>query len=90
MRNLTVLLATGALTGTLFLAGCQPPRPDIVKWYVTAYHERIYTAMCLFLDNQEVLDTMEIFEKNYSIPVAVFVIDYFNWAVMGNLTFNPR
>ena len=28
MRNLTVLLATGALTGTLFLAGCQPPDED--------------------------------------------------------------
>ena len=37
----------------------------------------------------EVLNTMEIFEKNYSIPVAVFVVDYFNWAVMGNLTFDP-
>ena len=32
---------------------------------------------------------MQTFEKNYSIPVAVFVIDCFNWAVMGNLTFNP-
>ena len=28
MRNLTVLLATVALTGTLFLAGCQPPDED--------------------------------------------------------------
>ncbi|MHA7919207.1 hypothetical protein [Alloalcanivorax xenomutans] len=28
MRNLTVLLATGALTGTLFVAGCQPPDED--------------------------------------------------------------
>lgn len=41
------------------LAGCQPPRPDIVKWYVVAYHERIYSSICLFLDSQEVLDTME-------------------------------
>ena len=31
MRNLTVLLATGALTGTLFLAGCQPPDEDDAK-----------------------------------------------------------
>lgn len=31
MRNLTVLLATGALTGTLFLAGCQPPEEDNAK-----------------------------------------------------------
>ncbi|MEP1895634.1 MAG: hypothetical protein ABJQ98_09990 [Alloalcanivorax venustensis] len=31
MRNLTVLLATGALTGTLFLAGCQPPEEDDAK-----------------------------------------------------------
>ena len=27
--------------------------------------------------------------KNYSIPMSVFVIDYFNWAVMGNLEFDP-
>lgn len=31
MRNLTVLLTTGALTGTLFLAGCQPPEEDKAK-----------------------------------------------------------
>ena len=31
MRNFTVLLATGALTGTLFLAGCQPPDEDDAK-----------------------------------------------------------
>jgi hypothetical protein len=31
MRNLTVLLATGALTGTLFLVGCQPPEEDDAK-----------------------------------------------------------
>jgi len=28
MRNLTILLAAGTLTGTLFLAGCQPPEED--------------------------------------------------------------
>ncbi len=31
MHNLTVLLATGALTGTLFLAACQPPEEDDAK-----------------------------------------------------------
>ena len=37
----------------------------------------------------EVVDTYAIFEKNFSIPISVFIIDYFNWAVMGNLTFDP-
>ena len=34
-------------------------------------------------------ETFDIFENNFSTPVSVFVIDYFNWAIMGNLTFDP-
>jgi len=60
--------------------GHAPALPD---WAAGYWHSKNrYTKQ------QEVLDTMATFET-YKIPVAVFVIDYFNWAVMGNLTFNP-
>ena len=32
---------------------------------------------------------MDVFAKNLSVPVSVYVVDYYNWAVMGNLTFDP-
>ena len=61
--------------------GHAPPLPT---WAAGYWHSKNR-----YSTQQQVLDTMATMEKNYSIPVAVFVIDYFNWAVMGNLTFNP-
>lgn len=58
--------------------------PELPQWASGYWHSKNrYSAQ------QQVTDTYDIFTKNFSIPISVFVIDYFNWAVMGNLTFNP-
>jgi alpha-D-xyloside xylohydrolase len=74
--------ATSIMTHYADAVGHAPPLPE---WAAGYWHSKNR-----YSKQEDVLSTMEIFEKNYSIPVAVFVIDYFNWAVMGNLTFNPQ
>lgn len=59
--------------------------PELPSWASGYWHSKNR-----YQTQDEVESTMDIFEKNFSIPVSVFVIDYFNWAVMGNLTFDPK
>eukprot|EP00658_Telonema_sp_P-2_P004998 TRINITY_DN11875_c0_g17_i1.p1 TRINITY_DN11875_c0_g17~~TRINITY_DN11875_c0_g17_i1.p1 ORF type:complete len:692 (-),score=129.80 TRINITY_DN11875_c0_g17_i1:280-2355(-) len=62
--------------------GHAPPLPD---WAAGYWHSKNR-----YSSQQEVLETIAVFRNNFSdIKVAVFVIDYFNWAIMGDLTFDP-
>ena len=58
--------------------------PELPSWASGYWHSKNR-----YKTQQEVTDTMDIFAHNFSIPVSVFVVDFFNWAVMGNLTFDP-
>ena len=55
------------------IAGCQPPRPDILDFYVTSYHEQICAGICQFLDDEEVLDVME---KKQVLSLVAWVYSY--------------
>ena len=55
------------------IAGCQPPRPDIFEFYVSAYTERIHNGICQYLDDKEVLDVME---KKLVLSLVAWIFSY--------------
>ena len=57
--------------------------PELPSWASGYWHSKNR-----YKTQAEVLSTYDIFQKNYSIPISVFVIDYFNWELMGDNTFN--
>lgn len=62
--------ASDLLSHYVDATGHAPPLPDWAAGYMHSKNR--------YKNQDEVLETMEIFAKNFSIPVALFVIDYFN------------
>lgn len=73
--------AAALLSHYVDAVGHAPPLP---AWASGYWHSKNRYA-----SQAEVASALAQF-KNYSISMSVFVIDYFNWAVMGNLEFDPK
>jgi len=58
--------------------------PELPEWASGYWHSKNR-----YKTQDSIEEVMDIFANNYSIPVSVYVVDYKNWHLMGDLTFDP-